>query len=1391
MDQAGIKLDTQTIEHLDKIYSNDGKYITQDQLNEMFQKTANQLAKMGYDSFMDAVEENINSGIYEKQHNLAMLTSSEVQGSLEWVTDETVIITGATEGLTGTDRNDNLTSTSADETFDLKLGNDTVTFKGEFGNDIIQSSSTVDNNDNARQADTLNLQGYSIEDRTLVLERNGNDLVLKAYADDKTTVKGTVTYKNFLSGDVYNSRKFVLNAADHTYMVWFNEAQELANQEDTVAMDIDDQANNFYNIRFIKSLDNGLVRIDTNENRSSYIVLDDTPILLFKSTNTGTKEVISYGNADDQYREALSETTDLIIKDNGGNDSLEIKGGYYEKTIGDANMRYFFDVTADGIVSDAKHIIWTDNFYTPNKEEYEDGRSQIVGHSYATENLIKLLHNDSEHMKGAITIYGDIETINNDNHPSLAYNYPMSYNKVIESTIVDVVPWLNDESNYYDAENDTWPSGHHYTSVTDALTKLQAGIDAKQAEIEKINLSGIQYDEYKKPIPETIPAEYTQLKEKQDAIQAKIDELLGFYNKGYETIINTNVIGTDGNNEITATSDTKYIEAKEGNDTIDLTTSHSNVKLVYDFTRGDGHDTLKNAARLFNGDNDTIHINIGKTNMTPKFRADGWDLILEMYANSESTENPDGSIRIKNYFFDKYSRRINEIVIHSLDNNDEKVTETLSISEMLADTEHHGVINPDVTIYTNGSDVITGTADNDIIYTNGAIEKDTITSSAGNDTYYLTAQDDNSSGNSNRNARFTYTVGDGDDVIYNPNYMTYLTLNYNNEDISMEFRKSDNNDIRMVFFDYEGNDRGSITVNESDIHWNDDGSIATSYGSSFLIHGNTDTFFTKKNNEDEGTAYKLNNLVKQYTDMGGSLTENNDTPYIRYIRITPETADGYQINNSGKIDRLIFDDSYNTVTGSLSGNDLVLTYGDNKTVIVKGYATGNSRVYDVKVNGEYTALGDLTGFYYGTTGDDTFIHSTEDNVVRTYNLNTGNDTVEFTVTPNRYNAYPNGKKLYNKAVINSQGGSQYTDTIKLEDYNLYNNNRFAHTKLNFGFTEDGNGLSIKGERDFNPTTNVNYHKYTDITYNNFMSDSSPNLKIQMGNGDYSKSYYEVHKYNTVQNLDTQNSFDYAENTARVLLIKSASGTSKITSGSYSNAQIITTGGADLNFTGHDGDIIVANSTSSNDTYKMDYSGATVFITDKGGSNDVLELQNMYDNSDFEKYFLSFNVNNDGSTDDKFAITYSNDGVVWNTMTRVHSGITDLQSGVIVVDAAKQNGKNVGIEHVYGCKSDWNNATMDANGFSSAKTTILGEIDMERWYSAVKTGVVNWMNDNADWMAENQLYSTADVFNFYNNNSVGGDEVQSLTGVYESYNASMYLKNQLSLPGANVKQNFTS
>lgn len=1365
MDQAGIKFDTETINHIDKIYAKDGKYITQDQLREMFQKTANQLAKMGYDSFMAAVQTNDTT---EKQHNLSIFTSSEVQGSLEWVTNKTVNTTGATEGLTGTDRNDNLTSTSANETFDLKLGNDTVTFEGEFGHDIIQSSSTVDNNGNARQADTLNLQEYSIEDRTLVLERNGNDLVLKAYADDKTTINGIVTYKNFLSGDVYNSRKFVLNAKDHTYMIWFNEAQERANkEEDIIAMDIDDQANNFYNIRFIKSLDNGLVRIDASENRSSYIVLDDTPIVLYKNKNIGTKEVISYGNADDQYREALSETTDLIINDNGGNDSLEITGGYYD-TIGDAHMRYFFDITDEGVVSDAKHIIWTDNFYTPNKEEHEDGSSRIIGHSYATENLIKLLNNDHEHMKGAITIYGDIEEIENDNHPSLAYKYPMSYNKVIESTLVDVVPWLKENG---------------YSSVTDALTQLQAEVNAKQSQMNEITVPA-HFDTETQEIVKEYPAQYTQLKAEQDAIQAKIDELLGFYNKGYEVIINTNIIGTDVNDEITATSYTKYIEAKEGNDTIDLTTSHSNVKLVYDFTRGDGHDTIINAYRKLENDtierpdqSDKIYVNIGDMNVTPKFRTDGWDLILEMYTDSQSTTNPDGSIRIKDYFKMPLSNwpnaRIDKLVI-----TDTQGEHEMSINSMLQ--EEGAIINTDgnIILGTAGKDNLSGTNSNDIIYTNGAESftdqyADVITSSSGNDTYYLTPETYHKS-----YGKFTYTVGSGDDTIYGASYLTYLTLNYNDEDISMEFRKSDNNDIRMVFFDYEGNDRGSITVKESDIHWNDDGTIATSYGSTFLNHGTADTFFIKKNNDDIGTAYKLADLVKQYIVLGGSMTENDDSSYLNYIKVE-NLADDTILQNSGKVDYIVIPENCTNYEYEVVGDDLKITVTTDsveKSIFINDYAKGDSSLKALVVSGEYEEICWYDGakdHHYGTKGDDVYVYSKDKSDTQVYHLFSGNDIVEYSINNGASN-YEAGTNVSDKAEIISSTDSTNTDIIRFKD--IY------FDKLIFGYNTDGTGITIKTEGDIN-VAGGKAHKSVEFTYDNFISGNTPKLSVESNT---KAGTYTVKKFNGVQSeLDLRyigyngTEDDYVQNS--VTYIQATSGKSKVYAGS--NSQILTNGGADIeaviNRDVSATNVIVTQSQTSNDTYCIygsDY--ANVRIYDNGG-NDSIRLNNYYAGSESsnptEKNLrLLFNVNKDGSTDNKFILINHGDntsGILNDGQTLLGNNYTwGVNKGTIIVEANPTGNNKVGIEELLLCNTEY----QDMGEYYQYIDTPVKNINLESWYNAIKTEVVNWLSTNADWMTENNLNSTADVFNFYNNNSAGYDMAKSLINVYENYNAGQYL-----------------
>jgi hypothetical protein len=183
------------------------------------------------------------------------------------------------------------------------------------------------------------------------------------------------------------------------------------------------------------------------------------------------------------------------------------------------------------------------------------------------------------------------------------------------------------------------------------------------------------------------------------------------------------------------------------------------------------------------------------------------------------------------------------------------------------------------------------------------------------------------------------------------------------------------------------------------------------------------------------------------------------------------------------------------------------------------------------------------------------------------------------------------------------------------------------------------------------------------------------------------------------------------------------------------------------------------------------------ITDKGG-NDTLNLQalSIYDDTnEVENLYLSFNVNADGTTGDRIAISYGiGQGTLYNKLKSLQTNEKDLVAGTVVIDAAKQNGKNVGIEHVNVYSSDWNEGYLDDNNFLHAKTTLIGEINIESWYSAVKQDVQAWMTTNAEWMAENHLTSTADVFSINTNLQANEDKYTSLVNVYESHNANQFI-----------------
>ena len=118
----------------------------------------------------------------------------------------------------------------------------------------------------------------------------------------------------------------------------------------------------------------------------------------------------------------------------------------------------------------------------------------------------------------------------------------------------------------------------------------------------------------------------------------------------------------------------------------------------------------------------------------------------------------------------------------------------------------------------------------------------------------------------------------------------------------------------------------------------------------------------------------------------------------------------------------------------------------------------------------------------------------------------------------------------------------------------------------------------------------------------------------------------------------------------------------------------------------------------------------------------------------------------------------------------------MRTSSIVINAARSNGQNVGIENVIVSQYDYNNYYYDDNDSLHYEQIQNGKIDMESWYSAIKEDVEAWMSnsENSAWMTDNNLTSTADIFAVDTSSSVNSDKVSSLISVYENHDASGYL-----------------
>ena len=1094
---GGVKLDNETLATLDYIWSADDKYITIDQLNKAMQNTANWLAEHNYDCYTDARRAEDSDNFYKYRDNLVELKDSRNLGSLEWITptgengtpNANDIINPATEGLVGTNANDTLVINSAptvvegelNNVIDLKYGNDKVTFEGTFGDYIIKSDSTTDNSQRARQTDTITLEGYSVQDGTIKFSMDDRNLILTAYDNEGEKV-GSVTYQNFLGTD-YDLRSFILKADDHEYLVTKEMATNHVNSGSNVSsVNVQDDNNPYYNIKFIESTEGATVYLYTNGKRAYYYTIGDTPLNLSNIKEGDPVEVFSNGNTNDRYSERITSETNIIIHDAGGDDDLYIQDNSWNGTsITDKSLRLFFDVDTEGNVSDARHIVLAQSFKPSETvlKQYGSGeniyyREEEVSY-FDTENLLKLLNNDPDHMKGVITLYGDIERVQTNDHYN--HNERLVYAEDVDTSIkldkyikvikTDLIPWLENNG---------------YTSVKQALTSLTNDIAAKQELMENVAIDSDEFSEYSNAIA---------------ADNAKIDELLGFFNYNYDAALMRNLYGTDGDDNLSTNMyyDTERVIAGKGNDTIDLTnynvlTSGSDAKVMYNFAaeNGDGHDIILNS-----NNHNSIYVDKGEAAMFTKFRTDGWDLKVEFYSNNEATENPEGSITISDYFKSAAASRLDKLFINGVEN---------SISEMIGT---QGVLNANALIGTTGSDNFVLTDGDDVIYPNGEANNsnDTIASSKGNDTIYIT--------NSESNApKITYLVGDddnshGDDVIYGARSNTYLTVDFGNTNAQTEYRKI-GADMKMIFFMGEGEAKhkvGSITIKDYyDINMNGEDYEKITLG--YSDKNNTRFKFIKN-----GTVIPMysTRMLSEYVSAGGSLVDNGDVPYFNET-LASNSANS-TVETTATTNTLTFNDveTFRNLNYEFVGDDLVVTHGEYTTTI-EGFKTGETPIKFIRVGNFIKSVNEkadipsisissITGtdgsdnlfIPNGTTqldkittnyGEDKIITSLNDMVI---DAGDGNDYVELSGTGNTvYGGYGDdtfkvtGENAANTFIIGKRLGDSYTnnDQIIADKGNVVL--KFVDTEIS-SMERLGNDLIIKHNLKNDKTDSVTLKDY--------------------------------------------------------------------------------------------------------------------------------------------------------------------------------------------------------------------------------------------------------------------------------------------------------------------------
>ena len=713
--KPGLRFSYETLQTFDRIQASDGKYINITQINKAAQNVANWLGEHDYPDYQYAV--GLNDYVEWSQSNInkAELLGIKGFGSLEWLDDSDPATSGATEGTEGTYLSDRLTSTSDNETFNLYTGNDTVTFTGVFGNDVIKSESLVDVDGNAVQADTLNFSDYSIKDGTLKVEVDPDDensIKFTAFGQDGS-VKGTVVYQDAINND-YSSRKIYINDADGENQLIVEDSYKSAKAKDSsnTQLSVYNDKIDVSPIYITNSSGEIRLRVDGNMNYN-YTQADENTTLAYvgdyESNRVDNKDyytsaaadiVTSLGETDDQYTIRFTDNTNATITDMGGNDTLYL---YYTSNstswAQSQEIRLFFDVDYKGNVSDRLNIVHADKLLT------EDAQNVA--------NLLKGEHT----MTGVITVNGEIETIETRDKTShwLCSENNINVTKWKEKITENIKNWL--VVNGYKDVGSALATGNkavisavlnfYNMTYADATGKGNTSVSllSDKASMNAALMSGTQGDDVVN-IPNNLDKDvYVNTFEGSDSVTGTVDG----------AVINTGI----GNDSVDIIGKDNRITGGAGNDSMKVIAGDNDTNYFY-FTTGDGKDTISGTGKMVLTFNNTAVTpdTSDYSNPDKYFTLEKRDNDLTIKYSSTSDND---SVTIENYYnnrnnytmIDKYGieMKVQDFINSYLANGYEIVEQNNTTFNYTDDTDR--VIIPTGTSgYTyqlnGGADVITG-----------------------------------------------------------------------------------------------------------------------------------------------------------------------------------------------------------------------------------------------------------------------------------------------------------------------------------------------------------------------------------------------------------------------------------------------------------------------------------------------------------------------------------------------------------------------------------------------------------------------------------------------------------------------------------------------------------